>query len=153
MKDTGPRVQEAMVQELRHVPSDRITARRTSDGSRGFTLLEVMVAVAILGMVLVTLIGLQNRGMEDVMLADHITTATLLAKRKMNENLVTAGTRTAMQQEDEGEFPEEEFKEYSWKQSISMLQPLENVRITEVRVAVLWKEGERQEMVELLSYE
>jgi len=119
----------------------------------GFTLLEVMVAVAILGMVLVTLIGLQNRGMEDVMLADHITTATLLAKRKMNENLVTAGTRTIVQQEDEGEFPEEEFKDYTWKQSISQLQPLENVNVTEVRVAVLWKEGERQEMVELLSYE
>jgi len=112
-----------------------------------------MVAVAILGMVLVTLIGLQNRGMEDVMLADHITTATLLAKRKMNENLVAAGSRPIVQQEDEGEFPEEEFKDYTWKQSISQLQPLENVNVTEVRVAVLWKEGERQEMVELLSYE
>ena len=121
--------------------------------SRGFTLLEVMVAVAILGMVLVTLIGVKNMSMQDVMLADHITTATLLATRKMNENLVTAGTRTIFQKEDEGDFPEEEFKDYTWKESISQLQPLENVRITEVRVAVLWKEGERQEMVELLSYE
>jgi general secretion pathway protein I len=119
----------------------------------GFTLLEVMVAVAILGMVLVTLIGLKNRSMQDVMLADHITTATLLATRKMNENLVTAATRTVFQKEDEGEFPEEEFKDYTWKESISQLQPLENVRVTEVRVAVLWKEGERQEMVELKSYE
>ena len=122
--------------------------------SKGFTLLEVMVAVAILGMVLVSLIGLQNRGMEDVMLADHITTATLLATRKMNEALVPlSGTGTIVQKEDEGEFAEEEFKDYTWKQSISQLQPLENVKITEVRVAVLWKEGERQEMVELKSYE
>jgi general secretion pathway protein I len=121
--------------------------------SKGFTLLEVMVAVAILGMVLVTLIGVKNRSMQDVMLGDHITTATLLATRKMNENLVTAGTRTIFQKEDEGDFPEEEFKDYTWKESVSQLQPLENVRITEVRVAVLWKEGERQEMVELLSYE
>jgi type II secretion system protein I len=119
----------------------------------GFTLLEVMVAVAILGMVLVTLLGVKNRSMQDVMIADHITTATLLAKRKMNENLVTAGTRTIFQQEDEGEFPEEEYKDYTWKQSISQLQPFENVKVTEVRVAVLWKEGERQEMVELLSYD
>jgi type II secretion system protein I len=121
--------------------------------ANGFTLLEVMVAVAILGMVLVTLLGVKNRSMQDVMIADHITTATLLAKRKMNESLVTAGTRTVMEKEDEGEFPEEEYKEYTWKQSISQLQPMENVRVTEVRVAVLWKEGERQEMVELLSYE
>ena len=126
--------------------------------SRGFTLLEVMVAVAILGMVLVSLIGLKNRSMQDVMLADHITTATLLAKRKMNETLVTTGTGTMgtgtiVQNEDEGEFPEEEFKDYTWKQSISLLQPMENVMITEVLVAVFWKEGERQEMVELKSYE
>ena len=120
---------------------------------KGFTLLEVMVAVAILGMVLVTLLGVKNRSMQDVMLADHITTATLLAKRKMNENLVTAGTRTVMENEDEGEFPEEEFKEYTWKESISQLQPFVNVNVTEVRVAVLWKEGERHEMVELKSYE
>jgi len=121
--------------------------------SKGFTLLEVMVAVAILGMVLVTLIGVKNRSMQDVMIADRITTATLLATRKMNEILVAPSTRTTVHEEDEGEFPEEEFKDYAWKQSISQLQPIENVKVTEVRVAVLWKEGERQEMVELKSYE
>jgi general secretion pathway protein I len=121
--------------------------------SRGFTLLEVMVAVAILGMVLVTLLGVKNRSMQDVMLADRITTATLLAKGKMIENLVTAGTRTVFEKEDEGEFPEEEFSDYTWKLAISQLQPVENVKITEILVAVLWKEGERQEMVELKSYE
>jgi general secretion pathway protein I len=128
-----------------------MTDRRTQ--IKGFTLLEVMVAVAILGMVLVTLISVKNRSMQDVGLADRITTATLLAARKMNENLVTVGTRTVFEKEDEGAFPEEDFKDYTWKESISQLQPLENVRITEIRVAVLWKEGERQEMVELKSYE
>ena len=117
---------------------------------RGFTLLEVMVAVAILGMVLVTLLGVKNRSVQDVMVSEHITTATLLAKRKMTEALLT---KPLVPKEDEGEFPEEEFKEYTWKQSISLITPIENVKITEVRVAVLWKEGERQEMVELLSYE
>jgi general secretion pathway protein I len=130
--------------------SRKKTLNRTQ---QGFTLLEVMVAVAILAMVLVTLIGLKNRSMQDVALADHITTATLLAKRKMTETLQTAGTRMITQKEDEGEFPEEEFKGFTWKQSISQVQPVENVKITEVRMAVLWKEGERQEMVELVSYE
>lgn len=121
--------------------------------SNGFTLLEVMVAVAILGMVLVTLLGVKNRSMQDVLLADHITTATMLATRKMNEILLSPSTRSIVQQEDEGEFPEEEFRDYVWKHSISQLQPLENVKVTEVLVAVLWKEGERQEMVELKSYQ
>lgn len=129
------------------------SALRTSH-SRGFTLFEVMVAVAILGMVLVTLLGVKNRSMQDVMLADRITTATMLATRKMNETLVPLGRGgTVVQKEDEGEFPEEEYKDYTWKQSISLLQPLETVTVTEVLVAVLWKEGERQEMVELKSYQ
>jgi general secretion pathway protein I len=115
---------------------------------RGFTLLEVMVAVAILAMVLVTLMGVKNGSTRDVMLADHITTATLLAKRMMTETLLT-GTLTP--KEDEGEFPEDEFKGYTWKKTI-LLAPIE-VKLLEVRVDVLWKEGERQEMVELVSYE
>jgi general secretion pathway protein I len=123
--------------------------------SGGFTLLEVMIAVAILAMVLVSLLGLKNRSTQNVMLSEHITTATLLAKRMMTETLVTAGTGTVVQKEDEGEFEEEEFKDYTWKKTISPMQVegSSGVKITEVRVAVLWKEGERPEQVELASYE
>ena len=123
--------------------------------SEGFTLLEVMIAVAILAMVLVSLLGLKNRSTQDVMLSEHITTATLLAKRIMTETLVTVGTGAITQKEDEGAFDEEEFKDYTWKKTISPMQLEEagGVKIMEIRVAVLWKEGERQEMVELASYE
>ena len=118
----------------------------------GFTLLEVMVAVAILAMVLVSLLGVSNRSTEAVMLSDHITTATLLAKRVMTETLMSS---PLTQTEDEGEFPEDEFKDYAWKKTVSPMQieGVKGVQITEVRVAVLWKEGTRQEMVELKSYE
>lgn len=116
----------------------------------GFTLLEVMVAVSILAMVLVTLLGVKNRSMQDVLLADRMTTATLLAKREMTETL-----RNLVQtpKEEEGEFEEEEFKDYTWKKSITPMPLDNNEVITEIRVAVLWKEGERQEMVELKTYE
>ena len=115
--------------------------------SAGFTLLEVMVAVAILALVLVTLLGLKNRSMQDVMLAERMTTATLLAKRLMVETL---SKKTLAPEENEGVFEEEEFKPYQWKKSVS-LTPVPP--IMEVRAAVLWKEGERTEMVQLVSYE
>jgi general secretion pathway protein I len=115
----------------------------------GFTLLEVMVAVSIMAMVLVTLLGLKNRTMQDVMLARHMTTATMLAKRLMVETTTELKPSTPV--EEEGVFPEEEFKDFTWKKNIS-LTPLV-VTIVEVRIAVLWKEGTRQEMVELVSYE
>ncbi len=121
----------------------------------GFTLLEVMVAVAILAMVLVTLLGVKNRSMQDVMLADHITTATLLAKREMTDMLVNKNGRPK-ENETEGQFTEEEFKDYTWKKTMATLTMETTtgpVIITEIKVAVLWKEGQRQETVELVSYE
>jgi general secretion pathway protein I len=115
--------------------------------SRGFTLLEVMVAVSIMAMVLVSLLGLKNRSMQDVALAEHITTATILAKRTMVDVLFSRPRQPA---EDEGTFPEEEYKDYTWKK---MVTATPFVQLMEVRVAVFWKEGERPEMVELVSYE
>ncbi len=113
----------------------------------GFTLLEVMVAVAIMAMVLVTLLGLKNNSMQDVSLMQHMTTATMLAKRAMVEATMV---KPRLPGEDEGAFPEEEFKDYSWKKTIT---PTPLIDIMEVRIAVLWKEGTRQESVELVSYE
>ena len=114
---------------------------------RGFTLLEVMVAVAIMSLVLVTLLGLKNRSMEDVLLAEHMTTATVLAKRLMTDMTIV---KPKLPIEDEGTFPEDYYKDYTWKKTVS---PTPFINIMEVRVAVLWKEGTRPEKVELLSYE
>jgi type II secretion system protein I len=118
---------------------------------KGFTLLEVMVAVTILSMVLVTLIGLKNRSMQDVALAEHLTTATLLANGKMMETIMLKNFTIG---EEEGDFPgQENLTEYAWKRTITKI-PLPNGQfITEVRVAALWKEGTRPEMVELVDYE
>jgi len=115
----------------------------------GFTLLEVMVAVSIMAMVLVTLLGLKNRSMQDVALADRITMATMLAKRVMTDTVINL-KKPSPPLEDGGEFAEAELKEYAWKRSVS-LTPF--AQIMEVRVAVLWNEGTRQEMVELVGYE
>lgn len=115
-------------------------------GRPGFTLLEVMAAVAILALVLVTLLGLRNRSMQSAMLADHMTVATMLADRLMLE---TVSSRPAPG-EDEGGFEEEVFRAYAWRKVIA---PASLPGIIEVRVAVLWQEADRDEMVELVSYE
>ncbi len=135
----------------------RVTMDAHSHGrsSRGFTLLEVMVAVAILAMVMVTLLGVKNRSMQDVLLADHMTTATLLAKRTMADMLQNPQSR-GTEGEEEGEFTEEEFKDYRWKKTVKPItfqyQDIP-VTISELRVEVAWNEGVHQETVELVSYE
>jgi len=129
-------------------------AELQTPNSNGFTLLEVMVAVSIMAMVLVTLLGLQNRSMQDVMVAEHITTATMLAKREMVKTMTTHLSGKWAPDEQEGDFAgEEDFNGYTWKKNISLIPLFGNVVITEIRVAVLWNEGTRQEMVELVDYE
>jgi type II secretion system protein I len=129
-------------------------SRVTSHGLNGFTLLEVMVAVSIMAMVLVTLLGLKNRSMQDVMVAEHITTATMLAKREIVKTITTNPLKKWLPDEQEGDFAgEEDFSGYAWKKTISQIPISNDVFITEIRVAILWKEGDRQEMVELVDYE
>jgi general secretion pathway protein I len=147
-----PRVQSA---EFGVWSKKDVLRGRTAISEAGFTLLEVMVAVAILAMVLVTLMGVKNRSMQDVMVADHITTATLLAKREMTEILQNKTSRPK-ESETEDKFEEEVFRDYTWKKTITPLTiPTAGgpIIITEIKVAVLWQEGNRQEQVELVSYE
>ncbi len=148
--DFGLRISDCNATGMRLQVSNPQSAIRNPQ-STGFTLLEVMIAVAILAMVLVSLLGLKNRSMQDVMKAERITTATLLAKRMMTETLIK---KPLLLSEDEGVFPEDVYgvvyKDYRWKKTI-FATPIPQVM--EVRVAVLWKEGERDEMVELVSYE
>jgi type II secretion system protein I len=61
-------------------------ARRTHrHPARGFTLLEVMVAIAILGMGLLTLLGLQHRSLQAIISAQSKTSASMLAQMVMTE--------------------------------------------------------------------
>jgi len=54
-------------------------------GARGFTLLEVMISLAIVGGLLVTLVHTLNYQLGIVERQETITTATLLAKEKLIE--------------------------------------------------------------------
>jgi len=143
MKHFGFRISDFGLNEKITICNPQSTVRNEA----GFTLLEVMVAVSIMALVLITLLGLKNRSMQDVMLAEHMTTATLLAKRLITDSIMV---KPRLPLEDEGAFSEEEYKGYAWKKTISVT-PL--IQIMEVRVAVLWQEGTRQEMVELVGYE
>jgi hypothetical protein len=62
----------------------------------------------------------------------------------------TVNARALAPGESDGTFPEPEFGDYAWKRSVA---PTPIPSVLEVRVAVLWKEGEHEEQVELVSYE
>jgi len=84
--------------------------------SRAFTLLEVMVALGILGVVLVSLFQISSMAALSQSYARTLTVATLLARSKMAdvEHQLLADGFPATDEEDSGNFAEEGWPAYSW---------------------------------------
>ena len=110
----------------------------------GFTLLEVLVALAILSIALVVLLGLRNRDVALVDATRHLTVATALARMKVVEVGLEGFPELG---ESAGEFGEG-YPEFHWQRVVSST-PFDYVR--EVRVSVAWSQNDR-ERVELVHY-
>lgn len=124
----------------------------------GFTLLEVMLAVALLALVLPLLLGLRNFDVDLHRRAQEMMTATILAQEKLLETELiglypigeTAGEfRPIPLGASPGAHAEERPIGYRWKQTIAPT-PLELIR--EVRVTISWPRGTSEETVEVSTY-
>lgn len=125
---------------------------------RGFTLLEVLLAIALLALALPVLLGLRNFDLDLHARAGELRAATLLAQEKLLETELLGvypigevsgdfqgsplGAQTATQTTDRA-------VGYRWKRTISPT-PLELIR--EVRVQVSWPRGAADETVEVSTY-
>ena len=114
----------------------------------GFTLLEVMIALAIVGIALVTLLSLGNRSIGVNTRLQKITQATLLAQERMNRIETDFAQGALLFAEEEGEF-EKPFAEYRWSVGFDDT-PIPQVRM--VTVKVLWGDEAKNELVELSSF-
>ncbi len=116
--------------------------------NRGFSLLEVMIALAIVAIALVSLLGLSNRSILVQSKIQKLTSATLLAQQLINEQQVNLGkTRLTWEpQEDTFVAP---FENFHWQ--ISYQDTLIN-RVKQVTVTVFWGEKERNEQVQIVSF-
>lgn len=125
---------------------------------RGFTLMEVFIALGILALALPILLGLRNWDLDLHARAKELTTATILAQEKLIETELGALLPVG---ETAGEFlptplgsratPEMTDRplNYRWKRIVSPT-PLPTVR--EIRIQVLWPRGNTNEIVEVSTY-
>jgi len=114
----------------------------------GFTLLEAMIALAIVSIAMVSLLALANRsiGVHDRL--QRITSATLLAQQKMAETEVNARLGSLGTTDTQGVF-NRPYEGYRWRVTFAET-PLPSVR--QVTVTVLWGDEERNELVDLTSF-
>jgi general secretion pathway protein I len=109
--------------------------RRAPGRARGFTLLEVMIALAILAVSLVVLLGLRNRDVQLQTYARDLTRATLLA-RQMAATVDAEGTPELGYVA--GDFGQDH-PGFSWQRQVTpFMAELIGDRVREVRVSVIW---------------
>ena len=118
----------------------------------GFTLLEVLIAVAIVAIALVTFMGLHLRSLDATIRAQDLTTAVLLAQGKM----ATMGEFPDTG-EEQGKFEGPELERFQWASAVTehTLDALEGGQIVTVRrleVTVFWADGQQTHQYTLEAY-
>jgi type II secretion system protein I len=102
--------------------------------ARAFTLLEVMVAMAILGIALLGLLGLQHQSMQSVIRAQQATRASMLAQAVMTEAELERYPDLGVTSGDfEASFPGE-FRDFRWEREVDASGTFPDVR--EVKVLI-----------------
>ena len=135
---------------------DTRNATRAEDS--GFTLLEVLVAVAIVGIALVGLLRLHLLSLDATLAAQDLTAAVLLAEGKM----ATFMAQSPREGKDEGRFDGPDLERFSWTTSVVDYDidlgdqsdgGDESIGIRHVTVSVHWREGNRNRTYSLETYE
>ncbi len=107
----------------------------------GFTLLEVIFAVAILGMSLVTILGLQIKTIRLQQISNRTTVATLLAQEKMTEKMIEIGeSESPPFYSESGEFEDEAYNQYGWEYTVTATEAATLYRID---LTVFWDDGNK----------
>jgi len=121
-------------------------------GKGGFTLLEVMVAMAILALCVVPLLGAITQGLRATSRIEQITTATELARNKLVQ--IEMEAMPDAEETREGEFgpPHQDFgwrAEYLKRPELQLLEDqLQGLKTMEVHLSVIWHEGGAEQAVD-----
>ncbi len=119
-----------------------------SAAARGFTLIEILVAMMLLAICLVVILQLFSGGLKSGKTAEDYTRAVFYAKEKMEEYLLVEDFQEGV---FEGTFDDI----YRWRVEVVRHDPEEDdetpslVDLFHVNVAVFWKISEREKKFQL----
>ncbi len=124
-------------------------------GSAGFTLIEILVALALLGLTIGAIAGVLGNSARGYTAADNVQTALSLAEDKLESAGITGGLRVG---QTEGQFDQR----FSWRVAVTSYRdkpaspassstevPLDGLGLFRIEVTVGWREGVRESRVAL----
>jgi general secretion pathway protein I len=124
-------------------------------GKKGFTLVEIVVAMAVLGISLVLVIELFSGGLRLGRASEEYTLAGQLARQKMEELSLSRELKEGV---EEGEF---EGTSYRWQMEVKRVELLPAAMETDyrppmdlyqVQVRVLWKSGAKERATRIETF-
>jgi general secretion pathway protein I len=118
----------------------------------GFTLLEVMVALALVAIALVPLLRLHLLSLDATMRAQGLTTAVLLA-----QELMTGMPPFPEPGEEQGGFEDPSLAGFRWQTAVTeseviLGESVQVVKLRHIEVTVVWIEGQREQFYTLETY-
>jgi general secretion pathway protein I len=128
--------------------------RKRSLGTRGFTLIETVIALAILGIGLTVIIELFSGGLRLARTSEEYTKAMNFARTKLEEIISQQNIEEGT---DEGEFDDT----FRWQVNTKKMDllPVEKdsdfkppVELFQVKVDILWKSGSKDKSATIQSY-
>jgi general secretion pathway protein I len=133
--------------------NSRRVKHQAQTSAPGFTLLEVLVAVAIVAIALVTFMGLHLRSLDATIRAQDLTTAVLLAQGKV----ATMGEFPDTG-EEQGKFEGPDLERFQWATAVTehTLDALsdggQTVTVRRLEVTVSWADGQQTHHYTLEAY-
>ncbi len=109
----------------------------------GFTLIEIMLSIVLIGLVLTTISEFQAKGMDIARETIELTRAALLAKQKM----VELERGMIPEEGGDGNFGED-FPDYRWKIEV---ENTDTDGLQKVTLLITWQSGTRNRQFEIES--
>ena len=116
----------------------------------GFTLLEVLVALAVLGIAMLALLTLHDESIRSVMRGQEITRAAMLAQTIMTQAELERFPRVGMMHGDFQKLFPNEYPGYQWERIVEKSGTFPDIRKVQVIVAYGPRLGNRFSITEFM---
>ena len=120
----------------------------------GFTLIEVLVAVAILAGGLVLVIEGMGRTQQALRVSENLVTASQVAERHLTDTVLQLFQEHSLRSSSDSGKEKSPGREFQWARKVEPYadETMEDAtKLNRVEVAVDWKEGPRQNQLQLAA--